>query len=131
MVSVMSRLRTGLTIGLIALSGLACAGQTFVDGLPIGDRVEGDARFTEFALAALDGEDPDHAPMSSVEMYVPDYRNRAGEKVLVTRGGGGSDRIVVLNLSDGSRRALYVACGVGLDEGMCFLGPPDYLLQPD
>jgi len=86
MVSVMSRLRTGLTIGLIALSGLACAGQTFVDGLPIGDRVEGDARFTEFALAALDGWSDSvpsrrHATTAAFGFNAP--KSRAPQAVLV------------------------------------------------
>ena len=124
----MHTIRRLLALALIMLAS-GCANQTVVDGLPIGERVDGDSRFVEFAIETLDGVEPSHAPVASVEMHVPDYRNAKGEVVLVTRSGG-SDLIVVLNLADGLRRAFYVGCGVGLATDMCFLGPPDQLLHP-
>ena len=59
---------------LLLIVGLGSRGQTFVDGLPIGDRVDGDARFTDFALATLDRTTPGHAEVVTIDAYVPDFR---------------------------------------------------------
>ncbi len=117
--------------GLLALGIIACQEgippQTFIDGLPVGDRAtwgvrEGD-RFSEVALAELDSREPNHAPVVAIEPYVPDYRTADGQRLLLTRSGG-YDLVIVLRLEDGSVRAVYVGCGAGVEPDRCFVGPP-------
>jgi hypothetical protein len=123
-----------VAVGVLALGVIACqAGippQTFIDGLPVGDRAtwgvrEGD-RFSAVALADLDSSEPDHAPVVAIEAYVPDYRMPDGQRLLLTRSGG-YDLIIVLRLEDGSVRAVYVGCGAGVEPDLCFVGPPSSL----
>jgi len=123
-------LRTIAAWMLFAGAMLSCGQPAVIDGLPLGSRVDGDERFRDFAIRTLDDALPGHALISSVEMYTPAFRNAAGDVILTARSGG-ADLIVVLNLADGSRRAFYVGCGVGLDRERCFLGPPDFLLHPE
>jgi hypothetical protein len=113
-------------LAVLSLAAVGCETRTIVDGLPIGQRTEGDSRFEAFALATLDDVAPGHAPVESVEMYVPDFRTPDGSAVIANRSGG-HDLIVLLHLADGSVRAFYIGCGVGLDTERCFLGPPDQL----
>ncbi len=130
-----------VALGVLALGVVACqAGippQTFIDGLPVGDRAtwgvrDGDRatwgvrdgdRFSEVALADLDSSEPDHPPVVAIEAYTPDYRTADGQRLLLVRSGG-NDLIVVLRLEDGSVRAVYVGCGAGVEPDRCFLGPP-------
>ena len=104
--------------------------QTFVDGYPIGERVEADDQFTDFAIAVLDDQRPGHVEVASTELYTPDIRSADGQRVLYQRSGG-HDRIVVLRLTDGSVRAFYVGCGVGAQPDRCFWRPPDDVMPPE
>jgi hypothetical protein len=118
--------RASVLLAVLSLAAVGCQTRTIVDGLPIGQRTEGDSRFEAFAVATLDDLVPGHAPVEGVEMYTPDFRTPDGSVILVTRSGG-HDLVVVLRLADGVVRAFYIGCGVGLDTERCFLGRPDQL----
>lgn len=115
--------------GVLALGIIACQSglpaPTFVDGWPIGETVACGVRdcgpFFDFAVADLDTSEPDHAPIVAIEAYVPDFRTWDGQRLLLTRSGG-SDLIIVLRLEDGSVRAAFVGCGVGVEPFRCFMG---------
>ena len=101
-----------------------CDGQQFVGGLPVGDPVPTNAQFVDFAIATLDTEVADHAAVTSVAMYRPDFRTPDGSMILFTRSGGMGDYVVALTLADDSVHAYFVMCGAGLDTKRCFIGPP-------
>ena len=127
-----------VSIGLMALTALGavgCGGPPRIDGLAVGERRCTDQdiseptvrvacdRFTEFGLSTLDSADPEHAPVAAVELY--------RDPVSHVFGGCGDRSIVALRLEDGTVRALYVQCGVGLSEDLCFLVEPDEGTVPD
>jgi hypothetical protein len=124
--------RTAKSISVVALLVLltACGGRTYVDGLPIGERVCSEAPdwlcdgFTDFAASTLDTTAPGHAPVTSVEAYRPDYRGPNGKPVLHNRGTAGGEAIVVFRLADDTVRALYVGCIAG-PWGGAVSPPPD------
>lgn len=117
--------RIWLASALAALAIVGCAGQRFIDGIPVGDVVPNNPQFIEFAIATLAAEDPGHADVSGVAMYQPDYRMPDGSQILWTRSGDMGNYVVALHLTDGRVRAFFVMCGAGLDTKRCFLGPPD------
>jgi hypothetical protein len=100
----------------------ACASRTYVAGFPIGDRVcagppsmeewlcQG---MTTFAQAMLDETVPDHAPVTAVEAYGPDYRTADGGRILHARGTAGGEAVVVIRTADDAVRAFYVFCIAG------------------
>ncbi len=107
-------------VGALLLVG-ACGGRSYVDGYPIGDRQCTDAvvgdwlcdGLTAFGTATLDERAPGHAPVSSIEVYRPDFRTADGGHILHTRGTAGGDAIVVIRLADATVRAFYVSCIAG------------------
>ena len=120
-------------IGILLLVA-GCGGPPTIDGLAVGDRrcTESDLaeptaraacdRFTAFGLSTLDADDPAHAPVVAVELY--------RDPVTHTFGGFGDRSIVALRLDDGTVSALYVQCGVGLSEDVCFIVEPDGTTTP-
>ena len=90
-----------------------------IDGYPVGDRLDGDRRFVDFATEEFDRSSPGHPAVASVEMYVPDFRTPGGDHILVTRSGGTS-LVVAFRLVDATVVAFYVGCGVGVDQELCF-----------
>jgi hypothetical protein len=121
----LARLQHWITAAALALVIAGCGGQTFIGGLPVGDPVPNDSQFVDFAMAVLDDEHPDHAPVSQVAMFWPDFRSPDGSQILWARSGDMGDYVVALHLSDGSVHSYFVMCGVGLDTKRCLLGPPD------
>lgn len=126
--------RAARSMSLVALLCLvtACGGRTYVDGLPIGERICLNAQATDwfcdglrgFAGSTLDETAPGHAPVASVELYRPDYRTSDGGKVLHTRGTAGGEAIVAFRLADDTVRAFYVGCIAG-PWGEAASPPPD------
>ena len=90
----------------------------------MGDPVANKAQFVDFAIATLDAEVRDHAPVTGVAMYRPDFRTPDGSRIVFRRSGGMGDYVVTLTLADDSVRAYFVMCGAGLDTKRCFIGPP-------
>lgn len=90
---------------------------TVVDGQQVGQRADADERFVKFAVDTLDDTEPGHAEIVAVEAYEP-HPPRGPRS-------GGRDLVIVLRIADGSVRALYVGCGVGVEVDRCFLGPQD------
>lgn len=126
--------RPWLMVVTLALGVLGCSTtQTFVGGLPIGQRVCVDAasgcnRFEDFARQTLDEQVPGHPDVLSVDIYAPDVRSESGERMMVSRSGG-SDLVVVLRLADESAHAYWVQCGRGIDSDWCGLGPPSVVVD--
>jgi hypothetical protein len=110
-------------MSIVALLSLvmACGGRTYVDGLPIGQRMCADPQLadwlcdglTAFASSTLDSTAPGHAPVASVEMYRPDFRTSDGSSILHTRGTAGGEAIVAFRLADDTVKAFYVGCIAG------------------
>jgi hypothetical protein len=97
-----------------------------VDGYPLGVRAgcaDGCPRFNAAASAWLDSAVPGHAAIDRIELFVPDYRDSEGNRILMNRSGG-TDFIAVIHLADGSTRAIQVGCGVGIDPDRCFTSAP-------
>ena len=128
-------MRAGLgPVTLVALLFVvtACGGRTYVDGLPVGERICSDAQATVwlcdglrgFAESTLDETAAGHAPVVSVETYRPDNRGPDGARILDTRGTAGGEAIVAFRLADDSVRAFYVECIAG-PWGEADSPPPD------
>jgi hypothetical protein len=99
---------------------------TVVDGYPLGQRADcadGCPRFNAAASAWLDSAVPGHAAIADLELFVPDYRDSAGNQILISRSGG-TDYVAVIHLTDGLIRAIQVGCGVGVDPDRCFTSAP-------
>lgn len=99
---------------------------TIVDGYPLGTRPgcpDGCPRFIAAASAWLETAVPSHAPVDQIELFVPAYRDSAGNTILMNRSGG-TDYVAVIHLEDGKVRAIQVGCGVGVDPDRCFTTPP-------
>jgi hypothetical protein len=97
---------------------------TTIDGYPIGAIAacqDGCDRFVAHARAWLDVAAPGHAPIATTEV------RHLGANIVITRSGGNGDFVVVMRLADGSSRATFVLCGMGLDRDRCFIYPPDQL----
>jgi hypothetical protein len=111
----------------VALLLVGC-GQVFgparVDGLPIGDKAPCGAgecdREIAFARGWLDAASPGHAPIRSVSVHLPDFRDDAGNHILMARSGGRTV-VAVLRLEDGSIRAVLLGCGLGIEPDRCGL----------
>ena len=116
-----------VAIGFVAWLPLIHWGTpTVVDGYPLGREApcdHGCPRFTAAASAWLDAAAPGHAAIDHIELFVPDYRDSAGNQILTTRSGG-TDYIAVVHLAEGSVRAIQVGCGVGIDPDRCFTSAP-------
>ena len=106
--------------------GAACTtGQTFVDGYPVGEPFtcpSGCAREIATAIHWLDRTRPDHPVLDGVELHEPDYRTPTGGRLLTTRSG--SMFVAVFRFGDGSRGAVQVGCGIGVDPNPCYTSPP-------
>ena len=120
----MNRTLNALAVAL-ALFVSGCADQSVIDGIPVGEPVPNNAQFVDFAIATLDHDVPQHAPVTGVEMYLADYRTPEGSQILWNRSGDMGNYVVALRLADDSVRAYFVMCGAGLDTKRCFIGPPD------
>lgn len=99
---------------------------TVVDGYPIGVPArcaDGCPLFRDAASAWLDTAHPGHSRVDRIDLFVPNYRDRDGNVILMNRSGG-TDYIAVIHLADGSVRAIQVGCGVGIDPERCFTSQP-------
>jgi hypothetical protein len=97
---------------------------TTIDGYPIGAVAtcqDGCDRFVAHARAWLDQADPQHARVATAEV------RHLGADIVITRSGGNGDFVVVLGLVDGSVRATFVLCGIGVARDRCFTYPADQL----
>ena len=116
-----------LAVGLVAWLAFArLNAPTVVDGYPLGEPAKCADRcplFRDTASAWLDTTLPGHAKVDRIELFVPNYRDAAGNLILMTRSGG-TDYIAVIHLADGSVRATQVGCGVGVDQNRCSTSPP-------
>jgi hypothetical protein len=116
-----------MAIGFVAWLPLIHLGTpAVVDGYPLGSPAacaDGCPRFNAAASAWLDTAAPGHAAIDRIELFVPDYRDSAGNQILTTRSGG-TDYIAVLHLADGTVRAIQVGCGIGIDPERCFTSAP-------
>ncbi|HEX5823139.1 MAG TPA: hypothetical protein VFY18_01650, partial [Candidatus Limnocylindrales bacterium] len=116
-----------LAVALVAWLPLIQWGTpTVLDGYPLGTRAacaDSCPRFTAAAVAWLDSAVPGHAPVDQIELFVPDYRDSAGNRILMNRSGG-TDYVAVIHLADRSVRAIQVGCGVGVDPDRCFTSAP-------
>ena len=120
------RVRSVASAGAALLLAACTSGQTFIDGYPVGDLArceDGCRQEIAFASKWLDREYPAHPELDRVEIHLTDYRTRDGGRILMTRSGGGTE-IAVFVFIDGSRAAVQVGCGVGVDPTMCFTQPP-------
>jgi hypothetical protein len=92
---------------------------TVVDGYPIGEAAGCADRCALFSAEAsrwLDMDVPSHATIERIELFVPDYRDPRGDRIIVN-GSGGTQYVAVMHLADGTVRAIEVGCGVGIDPG--------------
>ena len=111
---------------IVACSSEPGAGAPVVDGYPLGDIATcegGCQRFVDAASEWLDLALPGHALVVAAEV------RRLGVDILFTRSGSNGDFVVVLRLDDGSTRAIFVMCGVGIDPDRCSTMPADVLRQ--
>jgi hypothetical protein len=119
-----------LSLGPVLLAACSVAptgGPPVVDGYPLGEIAtceDGCQRFVDAGSQWLDREAPGHRQVVSVEV------RWLGTPILLTRSGGNGDFVVVLHLDDGSMRAIFVLCGVGLDHDQCFTMPAGELHEP-
>jgi hypothetical protein len=108
---------------ILAFVASACSNATppmEVGGFPVGERVDGDRRFVDFATEEFDRSSPGHPAVATVEMYVPDFRTPGGDHILVTRSGG-TNLVVAFRLVDATVAAFYIGCGAGVDQDYCFV----------
>ena len=120
---------TAAVLAVALVGGLALVRwrvSTVVDGYPIGEAARCANRCALFSAEAsrwLDINVPGHATIERIELFVPDYRDSRGNRVLVN-GSGGTQYIAVMHLAGGAVRAIEVGCGVGIDPSRCSTSPP-------
>jgi hypothetical protein len=108
------------------LGGCSRPGPVLINGYPVGEPArcdDGCARLREFATSWLDRSEPDHPPLDRIDVHVPDYRSKNGDRILLT-GSGGASYIAVFVFENGSLSAVRVACGIGPDPWPCLASPP-------
>ncbi len=124
-------IRFSLLLGacLLALAiGVCGGGPVVVDGYRLGEPASCQILCEDFgneAIRWLDRVSPGRASIDRIELRASDIRNANGDRMLLIRSGSRGDYIVVIHLADGSTRAVYVGCGIGIDPDRCFSADPN------
>jgi hypothetical protein len=103
----------------LTATAAACASPNEIEGYRLGQPAQCApicGQFTDYASAWLDGESPGHAPVGSADVWTLDH-------IAFVRSGSRGDYVVVFRLEDGSVRAIFVGCGMGIDPDRCFTLP--------
>jgi hypothetical protein len=103
------------------VKGILAAGTLFYPGEEFG--CAQDDRCADLLAevdAFVDAYERNGGPVVSVTLHDP----VSEDHILITRSGGGTSMAIV-TFGDGSRIALMIGCGVGIDTEMCFSGDAD------